>query len=56
MALARWLDELEARIEKKLSGHDEAIAAMLSAIRELMKPPIRKSRGIGFTANVGEPK
>ena len=36
MALARWLDELEARIEKKLSGHDEAIAAMLSAIRELM--------------------
>jgi phage regulator Rha-like protein len=54
--LARRLDELEARIEKKLVGHDQAIAAMLSAIRELMKPPIRKSRGIGFTANVGEPK
>ena len=27
--LARRLDELEARIEKKLTGHDPAIAAML---------------------------
>jgi ATP-dependent Clp protease ATP-binding subunit ClpA len=54
--LARRLDELEARIEKKLTGHDQAIAAMLSAIRQLMNPPDSRSRGIGFTANVGEPK
>ena len=27
--LARRLDQLEARIEKKLATHDEAIAAML---------------------------
>jgi hypothetical protein len=54
--LARRLDELEARIEKKLSGHDRAIAAMLSAIRGLMNPPVPKRRGIGFTANVGGPK
>jgi hypothetical protein len=50
--LAKRLDQLEARIEKKLATHDEAIAAMLSAIRELMNPPAPKRRGIGFTANI----
>ena len=50
--LARRLDQLEARIEKKLTTHDEAIAAMLSAIRQLMNPPAPKRRGIGFTANL----
>jgi ATP-dependent Clp protease ATP-binding subunit ClpA len=54
--LARRLDELEARIEKKLTGHDQAIAAMLSAIRQLMSTPQPKRRGIGFTADLGEPK
>lgn len=50
--LARRLDELEARIEKKLIRHDDAIAAMLSAIRQLMNPPPSKRRGIGFTADL----
>jgi ORF6N domain len=50
--LAKRLDQLEARIEKKLATHDEAIAAMLSAIRELMNPPAPRRRGIGFTANI----
>ena len=50
--LAKRLDELEARIEQKLTGHDEAIAAMLSAIRQLMSAPPSKSRGIGFTADI----
>jgi hypothetical protein len=49
--LARRLDQLEARIEKKLATHDDATAAMLSAIRQLMKPPAPKRRPIGFTAN-----
>ena len=49
--LARRLDALEARIEKKLTSHDEAIATMLSAIRELMHPPAPKRRSIGFTAS-----
>jgi ORF6N domain len=52
--LAKRLDQLEARIEKKLATHDEAIAAMLSAIRELMNPPTPNRRGIGFTANIEE--
>jgi hypothetical protein len=52
--LARRLDQLEARIEKKLATHDDAIAAMLSAIRQLMNPPAPKRRPIGFTANFNE--
>jgi len=54
--LARRLDELEARIEKKLTGHDQAIAAMLSAIRELTTPAGGARRGIGFTADIGTRK
>ncbi len=49
-ALARKLDELE----RKYQHHDEAIAAILSAIRELTNPPAPKRRGIGFTANIDE--
>jgi hypothetical protein len=52
--LAQKLDQLEARLEKKLASHDEAIAAILSAIRELMNPTPRKRRGIGFTADLDE--
>ncbi len=54
--LARRLGQLEARLEKKLVAHDEAIAAILSAIRELMNPPAPKRRGIGFTADIRDPK
>jgi hypothetical protein len=50
--LATRLIELESRLDKKLVVHDEAIAAILSAIRELLQPPASKSRGIGFTANI----
>lgn len=41
-------------LEDKLKNHDEAIPAILSAIRELMNPPAPKRRGIGFTANLNE--
>ena len=51
--LARRIDQLEARIGKKLATHDEAINAILAAIRELMQRPATKRRGIGFTANIG---
>jgi ORF6N domain len=49
-ALARKLDELE----RKYQHHDEAITAILSAIRELTNQPQPKRRGIGFTAEFGE--
>jgi DNA-binding PadR family transcriptional regulator len=50
--LARKLEQLERKMEladHKLTTHDEAIAAVLSAIRELMEPPEpKKKRRIGF--------
>ncbi len=47
--LSRKLDELERRLTKRLDDHDEAIKAILSAIRELTNPP-PVTRAIGFTA------
>jgi hypothetical protein len=55
--LARRFAELEARLgrlDKKTMRQDEAIAAIMSAIRELMNPPIRHTRSIGFTAKLDE--
>lgn len=47
--LAKRLEELEMRLERKLSGHDQAIAGILEAIRQLMSPPEpTKKRRIGF--------
>ncbi len=50
--LARQFSQLERRLSKKLADHDQAIAAILCAIRELMNPPAPKGRGIGFTAKL----
>src|SRR5262249_9326495 len=52
--LAHRLDELEARLDKKLATHDQAIVALLSAIRKLMNRPAPKQRPIGFTADLDE--
>lgn len=52
--LARRFTELEARLDKKLTEHDQAIAAILSAIRKLMSPLAPKRRPIGFTADLDE--
>jgi hypothetical protein len=54
--LARRFAELEVRLDKKLTEHDRAIGAILSAIRELMHPkgPVPKRRPIGFTADLEE--
>lgn len=54
--LARQFAKLEARLDKKLAAHDEAITAILSAIRQLMNPPSPKRRGIGFTADLEDKK
>ena len=52
--LARRFAELENRLDKKTATQDKAIAAIMSAIRQLMNPPIRRTRGIGFTAKFDE--
>ncbi|MBW7902207.1 MAG: ORF6N domain-containing protein [Rhodocyclaceae bacterium] len=43
--------ELAARLEaleRKIGSHDQAIAGLIDAIRQLMAPPETKKRGIGF--------
>ena len=47
--LAKRLDELESRIERKLNTHDQAISGILDVIRQLMaSPEPPKKRRIGF--------
>jgi hypothetical protein len=41
------------RLERKLESHDQAIVGILAAIRQLMHPPEKERRGIGFTADLG---
>ena len=47
--------ELEMKLlelERKVSSHDQALAGLVDAIRQLMKQPVCASRPIGFTANI----
>jgi ATP-dependent Clp protease ATP-binding subunit ClpA len=47
--LAKRIDQLEARIEKRLADQDHAIVEILQAIRQLMSPPATgPKRRIGF--------
>ena len=46
--LARRFADLERRLERKLATHDQAIADILDAIRQLMTPPGPPRRPIGF--------
>jgi len=47
--LAQKLAQLERKIEK----HDEEIVLIFDAIRELMAPPVKPRRRIGFESNDG---
>lgn len=49
-ALAKQLNALEQRIEKKLATHDQAITGIIDTIRQLMAPPEKPKRPIGFVA------
>lgn len=46
--LAKRVDDLEARIARKLSIQDDAISGIIKTIRQLMNPPVPKQRPIGF--------
>jgi hypothetical protein len=47
--LAVRLNELEARLGRRIDGHDRALGEILGAIRQLMTPPEpQRKRGIGF--------
>jgi hypothetical protein len=49
--LARQFAALEARIDKRIADHDQAIVEILSAIRTLMKPNESAGRPIGFVTS-----
>jgi hypothetical protein len=42
------------RLDRKLTAHDLSIAALFSAIRQLMQPPTPKRRPIDCTANINK--
>ena len=42
----------ESRLDKKFTTQDEAIAAILSPIRQLMHPPVPQRLSGGFTADL----
>jgi len=46
--LKHKLDELE----RKVSSHDQALAGLIDAIRQLMNPVMPAKRGMGFTADI----
>ncbi|HEX4153569.1 MAG TPA: ORF6N domain-containing protein [Steroidobacteraceae bacterium] len=48
----RFPEDFVFRLTRADQHHDEAITAILSAIRELTNPPQPKGRGIGFTVNI----
>ena len=49
-AFARKLDELEARFEGRLAEHDEQLARVFAALRQLVEPTSQEKRPIGFGA------
>jgi hypothetical protein len=44
-----------ADLERKIAGHDESIRTLFDAIRQLMAPPERTRRSIGFRVEERRP-
>ena len=52
LATHRQLAKRLTEIERKLAAQDESIGSIMSALRDLMAPPVATSRPIGFTADI----
>ena len=52
LAGSRELSERLDELERKLATHDQAIAGLIDAIRQLTATPAKPSRPIGFTADL----
>jgi hypothetical protein len=44
-----------AELERRVTGHDEAIRSLVQTIRQLMAPPAKPRRSIGFLVEEGRP-
>jgi hypothetical protein len=42
-----------AELERRVTGHDEAIRSLVQTIRQLMTPPAQPRRSIGFRVEEG---
>src|SRR4029077_7398721 len=45
-----------AELEKRVGKHDDEIAAIIDAIRQLMAPPVKPRREIGFHVREKAPR
>jgi hypothetical protein len=55
MSLQKDLVTKLADLERKIAGHDESIRTLFEAIRQLMTPPERSRRSIGFKVEEARP-
>jgi len=55
MSLQKDLVTKLADLERKIAGHDESIRTLFDAIRQLMAPPAKARRSIGFRVEEGRP-
>jgi len=44
-----------SKLERKIAGHDESTRTLFETIRQLMAPPERSRRSIGFRVEEGRP-
>ena len=55
MAAHTGMAEKLAELERRVTGHDEAIRSLVQTIRQLMAPPAKPRRSIGFRIEEGRP-
>jgi hypothetical protein len=48
-AIAKRLEDLEREAQAKLGQHDQQLEAIFAALRQLINPPPRRRRPIGFS-------
>ncbi len=56
LALHKELAATVAELERKIESHDEGIRTLFDAIRQLMAPPGKKRRTIGFRVEEARPR
>jgi hypothetical protein len=55
MAAHKEMDEKLSDMERRVMGHDEAIRSLVQTIRQLMAPPKKARRSIGFKVEEARP-
>jgi ATP-dependent Clp protease ATP-binding subunit ClpA len=56
MAAHKEMGEKLSDLERRVMGHDETIRSLVQAIRQLMAPPQKPRRSIGFKVEEARPR